>query len=346
MARPFFSIVMPAYNCEQTIGVTIESLRHQQWTDFECIIVNDGSTDETLSVIESFAEKDSRFKVITKENGGPGSARNLGIDLATGQYLYLMDSDDALPDSTLQTYALNLKNNDPDLIVSSYQLNVKDGNEQVDERIVQTKDAWINTHEEFLESLHGLMEQQLMYVIWNKVYKLDLVKSKNIKFPHYSSCEDRLFNLQYYRHVKTCQVLSDVLYHYSFDGRNSLTNKFLKNKFETFEEFYRTLLDLTDRNISVSSALFLKGTMSCIIPFHSNECPYTFKEKKAEIREILNHPSVVKAAKASAVNSMMRKIMAYLFRSKSVPLNFAASYIMYRVSHLSPKLIEKLKGNF
>ncbi|MCC5894493.1 MAG: glycosyltransferase family 2 protein [Alkalibacterium sp.] len=346
MTRPFFSIVMPAYNCERTIGKTIESLQSQEWTDFECIIVNDGSSDNTQEVIDSYAHKDSRIRTVKKENGGPGSARNKGIEKAKGVYLYLMDSDDALPEKTLKTYAANLTEHDPDLIVSSYQLHVMDGDDLVDKRTVQVKDQWLSSNDQFLEKLHDLLEKQLMYVIWNKVYKLSIVKENNITFPNYSSCEDRLFNLQYFHHVESCQVLSDVLYHYTFDGRNSLTNRFLPNKFETFEEFYRTLLNLTNKHEDISSALFLKGTMSCIIPFHSEEYPYSFNEKRKNIKRILRHPSVVKAAQMSATNSLMRKVMAGLFKSKSVSLNFVVSYMMFHVSHLSPKLIEKLKGNF
>lgn len=346
MSRPFFSIVMPAYNCEHTIIDTLESVVNQEWSDFECLIVNDGSTDRTQQVIEDYIQSDSRFKIINKENGGPGSARNKGIEESKGRYLFLTDSDDALPKATLKKYALHLNKDNPDLIVSSYQMNVMDENEVADVRTVQVKDFWISNHEQFLNNLHGLMEKQLMYVIWNKVYKLDIIKEQSIRFPHYSSCEDRLFNLQYYHFVQTCQVLSDVLYAYSFDGKNSLTNKYLPNKFETFEEFYTKLLKLTEKNSSTASALFLKGTMSCIIPFHSEECPHSFFKKRSEIKRILNHPSVKKAARDSSTDSVIRKIMAMLFKSRSVTLNYLASLMMYQTSQLSPKLIEKLKGNF
>lgn len=346
MTRPFFSIVMPAYNCENTIEKTIDSLKNQEWSDFECIIVDDGSTDNTKQVIQAIIDDDPRFKTVTKPNGGPGSARNRGIAEAGGTYLYLIDSDDALPRHTLNKYAVKMKNSDPDLIVSSYQMNVMDGSKVVDKRIVQVKDEAINTHDQFLTHLHRLLEKQLMYVIWNKVYKLDIIKENGIVFPPYSSCEDRIFNIQYYHFVNTCQVISDVLYEYSFDGRNSLTNKYLPNKFETFEEFYMALLELTNKNKPVSSALFLKGTMSCIIPFHSSECPHSVMKKIREIRRILHHPSVESAAGISATNSLMRKVMAGLFRTKSFSLNYIVSFLMYHISQLSPKLIEKLKGNF
>ncbi|WP_413526673.1 glycosyltransferase family 2 protein [Marinilactibacillus psychrotolerans] len=344
--QPFFSIVMPAYNCEKTIGKTIESIQDQQWQDFELIIINDGSTDKTGKVINSFTKKDDRITLITIPNGGPGNARNKGIDQASGFYLVLLDADDALPQETLQTYANYLKQKNPDLIISSYEMQVMDGKELVDKRVVQVSEQWIPNHTLFLERLYPLMEKQLMYVIWNKVYKLDIVKENNIQFPPYSSCEDRLFNIGYYHQVKTCQVLNNILYHYSFDGKNSLTNKFLPNKFETFEEFYVALLNLTTKNIAGSSALFLKGTMSCIIPFHSEECPYSFSKKLKEIKRILRNDHVNKAVKYSATNSLIRKVMTGLFKSKSVIINYIASFIMYKISHVSPKVIEKIKGNF
>lgn len=344
--RPYYSLVMPAYNCENTIGSTIESLKSQKFLDFECIIVNDGSTDQTEMVIKKEIKNDDRFKTITIPNGGPGNARNQGINVAKGKYLYFLDSDDSLPSYTLDRYAEVLKREDPDLIISSYQLNVLDGKEVIDTKEVKVNHKNIVSHEEFLENLIPLMEDQLMYVIWNKVFKLDVIKENDIKFPSYNSCEDRLFNLQYFHHVDRCFLMEEILYYYSFDGKNSLTNKFFVNKFDTFEEFYLTLLDLTKSNLGVSSALFLKGTMSCIIPLHTEECPFTFKEKIGDIKRILGNENVQFASENSAVNSMMRKAMAFLFRSKSALLNYFASYFMYKVSQLSPKMIEKLKGNF
>jgi len=346
MTIPFFSIVMPAYNCESTVSVTLDSILAQIWNDYELIIINDGSTDNTLMVLENYAKRDNRIKIISKQNGGPGSARNTGIKNAKGKYLYLMDSDDALPLETLKKFATYLIKDNPDLIVSSYQLNVLDGEDVVDKRIIKADKKWIKSNESFLNNIHELMEKQLMYVIWNKVYKLDIIRKHAIQFPHYSSCEDRLFNLAYYEHVNTCQLSSEVLYYYSFDGKNSLTNKYLPNKFETFEEFYLNLLKLTDKNKDISSALFLKGTMSCIIPLHSQSCYLSMREKRSEIKTILTNKSVIEASRLSAKNTLIRKVMAALFRSKSVTINFIASLLMFYTSQLSPKLIEKLKGNF
>lgn len=341
----YFSIVMPAYNCADTVESTIKSIQNQTFKNFELIIVNDGSTDNTKIVLEEIAKSDPRISFYTIPNNGPGNARNIGISHAKGKYLFLVDADDGLPQGTLEKYSTLLAE-DIDLIVSSYELNVLDGQEVVDSKKVQVADQRIETHDDFLTHLYSLMNQQLMYVVWNKIYRLDIVKENKIQFPPYKSCEDRLFNIAYFHHVQSCLIMNDIMYSYTFDGKNSLTNKFLENKFETFEEFYIKSLNLTDKNFAGTSALFLKGVMSCIIPIHSSGCPYSTNEKKEYIKDILTNSNVRSAANASAVNTPIRKVMKFLFLSKSVRLNLFASKVMFLLSNMSPKLIEKLKGNF
>lgn len=347
MKKPFFSIVMPAYNCEKTVGSTIESLRKQTFTDFELIVVNDGSTDQTKSVLEGYRKDDNRIKVYSIPNGGPGSARNQGIKKAEGTYLLLIDADDAISSETLGTYAAYLKQNKKlDLIISSYEMNVMDKEEVVDIRLVEAPSHSIDTHEEFLEMIYPLMNKQLMYVIWNKVYRLDIVKQYHIHFPEYKSCEDRLFNIAYFKYVNKCMIVKDVLYHYSFDGKNSLTNQYLPNKFSTFVEFYHQLLKLTTKNEKGSSALFLKGVMSCIIPIHSPLCPLNYREKMKYTKNIVTDPTVIEAADKSLTDTKIRLIMRFLFQTKSAVINYYASKMMYIISNISPKTIEKFKQKF
>lgn len=343
---PLFSIVMPAYNCGNSVGETIESVLSQSITDFELIIINDGSTDNTEQVLNQYHQEDERIRFTTIPNGGPGNARNKGIDLASGSYLIFIDSDDIMRIDTLKAYAGYIDKDKVDLIISSYNMKVLDGEEVVDTRKVEAPNEYLKTHEDFLNQVYPLMNKQLMYVVWNKLYKLSIVKANKVTFPPYKSCEDRLFNIRYFNHVNTCRVVDDVLYDYSFDGRNSLTNKYFDNKFDTFVEFYRELLALTEKNRRGSSALFLKGVMSCIIPLHSESCPLSYREKRAYIKRILHYPDVMKAADESLIDTKMRQIMRRLFKTKSVDVNFAASKMMHTISMTSPKTIEKFKRKF
>ncbi|RCW30040.1 glycosyltransferase [Marinilabilia salmonicolor] len=103
MFNPLVSIIVPCYNQANFLGETLESVLNQEYFYWECIIVNDGSTDDTENVAKSFLEKDKRFKYIKKENGGLSSARNIGIINCTGQYIQFLDSDDLLSSMKIKT---------------------------------------------------------------------------------------------------------------------------------------------------------------------------------------------------------------------------------------------------
>ena len=155
--KPFFSIVIPAYNCAGTIRATLESIAAQTVSDFEVIIVNDGSKDATADVLQAFAAEDSRFAFITIPNNGPGNARNQGIARATGTYLFLMDADDEIERHTLERYQAILTSEVPDLIVASYNLRVLDNQEIVWEKKVIAEDQVYASNAAFLENLYPLM---------------------------------------------------------------------------------------------------------------------------------------------------------------------------------------------
>lgn len=96
MKNPVVSIVMPTYNVEKYISAAIVSVINQTYSDWELLVIDDGSTDNSNSVAQVYANKDLRIKVIKKENGGLSDARNYGIDLAKGKYIHFFDSDDAV----------------------------------------------------------------------------------------------------------------------------------------------------------------------------------------------------------------------------------------------------------
>ncbi len=112
-----FSIIVPAYNSAAYIKKCIESVIAQTYTDFELILVDDGSSDNTLQLCRSYADADSRIKIIHKENGGHTSARNEGLKNATGKYVVFLDSDDWLDPMTLELCMAEIKKNNPDVII-------------------------------------------------------------------------------------------------------------------------------------------------------------------------------------------------------------------------------------
>ncbi len=93
---PFFSIGIPVYNTAKWVGACIESIQSQDFDDYEIICVDDGSSDDSLAVLDLYAKKDNRIRIVSRENGGPSTARNTVIMHATGRYIYMIDSDDTM----------------------------------------------------------------------------------------------------------------------------------------------------------------------------------------------------------------------------------------------------------
>lgn len=169
--QPFFSIVMAAYNSEKTIAQSIRSVQKQSFEDFELIIVNDGSTDQTENVVNEIisSDKDTRIRFFNKNNSGAGNTKNYGIDLTKGKYLLFLDSDDVYVEGTFKILYDFIQNDKPDYVIFNYA-RVQDNDDEfskssyLPDRIISEK----------------LFEQY--YSASNKVYSSNLLKKNNIKF--------------------------------------------------------------------------------------------------------------------------------------------------------------------
>ena len=116
-----FSVFIPTYNCEDALSNSIESILNQTYPDWELILIDDGSTDDSLSICQAYAAKDNRIRVIHQENAGQGAARNNGIGAATGDYIVFCDADDYYEIQALETFADAGRENNPDLIIGGYR---------------------------------------------------------------------------------------------------------------------------------------------------------------------------------------------------------------------------------
>jgi teichuronic acid biosynthesis glycosyltransferase TuaG len=127
--KDLVSIIMPAYNCEQVISQTIESVLAQSYTNWELIIVDDGSTDRTLAIIQTYANQDARIKLHKQQvNGGAAHARNTAIDLASGRYLAFLDSDDLWVANKIEKQITFMQNHDYSFTCTSYMKIDEQGN--------------------------------------------------------------------------------------------------------------------------------------------------------------------------------------------------------------------------
>ncbi|MGF1590397.1 MAG: glycosyltransferase family 2 protein [Pleurocapsa sp.] len=126
MSTPIISVVVPAYNIEAYIAATLSSLESQSFSDFEALVIDDGSSDRTAEIVSSFSDRDSRFKLLPKPNGGLSSARNYGIHRAKGEYIALLDGDDVYGSEKLANHVARLKSSSQIGVVYSASQAIRD----------------------------------------------------------------------------------------------------------------------------------------------------------------------------------------------------------------------------
>lgn len=314
MTVPQFSVIVPIFNAEKTITRTIQTLKKLKGASFEVLLVNDGSTDETEKIVSECIAADSRFYLLTKVNEGPGLARNYGIEHAKGDYLLFFDADDYPEASILHDYAMIIDAQPKlDLIISSFTFRTLDQGKIVDEKNYQAKEYQYDNNKEFLSDMYELMNQQLMYVVWNKCYRREIILTNKIRFKNYRSCEDRLFNLDYYNYCSHVVMNAKSEYIYEFEGGQGITNQYHQNKFATFKEFYQQSNVLTKNEAkSGMAALLLKGTTSVIFSILETD-QLTKQQKKLEISTILNDASILEAKQIAVTDTTAKKITKILF---------------------------------
>lgn len=182
---PTFSIIVPVYKTEKYLKKCISSILKQTYRDFELILVDDGSPDQCPCICDEYREKDSRIKVLHKKNGGVSSARNLGLSMAIGTYIWFVDSDDYIEPYSLQKLYEIQQEFESDLCIFNAKLE--------ETNIVEN----IN---EFFEKYY--FTYKLGFEPWNKIYRREVIQMYNLKFDVQETIgEDLLFNIQYYKAI-------------------------------------------------------------------------------------------------------------------------------------------------
>ena len=200
------SIILPVYNASATICRMLDSLKAQTLTDFEALMIDDGSTDGTGAILDQYVLSDSRFKVVHKKNGGVSAARQTGIELAQGEYVIHADSDDWVDSTMLEEMYAKAKAEDADVVIADCYSNTDDGQELVVQR--PTSSDGQQVMRDLFQQLHGSC--------WNKlVARVCYSKAAAQFYPGIDYCEDLFFWYQVLSQegVKVA-YLPKAFYHY------------------------------------------------------------------------------------------------------------------------------------
>lgn len=271
------SIVIPIYNAELTLQACIDSILVQEYQDFEIILVDDGSKDDSPKICQIYSSRDNRIKYFRKENGGPSSARNLGLDNISGDLSCFIDSDDCVsPQYLSHLIAPFLSDPKIDVVIQNY------GQSNIIEHEVILKDEAFKYY---------LVDHNIIHLCGPcaKLYKSEIIKNNSIFFPEESKMgEDFVFILRFFRYVKTA-VVQPVNNYKIVETPNSL-----KKHFYLFESEYFTYKLLKENAIilfpeeesyvwEICGSTFIRATQSV---FRTDQASYSISCQSRQLKTI------------------------------------------------------------
>lgn len=205
------SIIVPIYQSANTLSKCIDSIINQTYTDFELLLVDDGSTDNSKEICLRWREKDDRIKYVYQENKGVSAARNLGLELAKGKWIVFIDSDDWIEPTYLEHF--NLTEQPYDFILSGYKELVQG---TTIEHYPPTPMNVQGKIQETTQYIFDLEISKLLNAPWGKVFLKGIIECNSLRFnPEYSYGEDKLFVLSYLRYCDSWKILQSAHYHYN-----------------------------------------------------------------------------------------------------------------------------------
>lgn len=250
---PLYSIIVPMYNEEENINNTMNSLRSHLANDCEIIIIDDGSTDDSVSILKKISSETSKIKLIEQTNSGVSSARNTGLKHATGDYVIFVDADDETDGVHLEDVIKEYGEND--LICMN---NYRNGMDSKQIKKVQQ----VKKNKNGIIIIDQLIRSEYINSIWNKIYKRSLLLEHKIEFSERISMgEDLLFNYKYLKQSDEFILVPFSSYNYK-TSEGSLTQRFNLEKYKDLDKVY----DYIKEDIKKSTREFeIDSTLSYLI---------------------------------------------------------------------------------
>ncbi|MBC1457999.1 glycosyltransferase family 2 protein [Listeria newyorkensis] len=296
-----FTLIVPIYNAEKSLVRLLKSIVSQTYSDYQLILVNDGSTDNSREICDFYAREYSNISVLHKSNGGLCSARNQGMDLAQGEYTIFLDSDDYIESEMLSNWNEIITSQNPDCIVSGFKRrNIDTGQE----KIFHAKQEGVYQFIKGEGDLFGILYcEYLLTSVWAKAFKTSVIEENHIRYREEMLFgEDEYFCMDFFSHSESNYIDPNSYYIYIKGGNpNALTNKAIDF------HFYNILYDrvkqfceesnIWDENKSYVANIYLRAVLN-----------HTRALKSKQSKSLINY-STIRISKPTTGKQKLAKFM-------------------------------------
>lgn len=316
------SIITPVYNAERTLKKCVDSICGQTFNNFELILINDGSKDNSLAICEEYASKDSRIRVHTQMNAGPSAARNAGIELATGTYLAFIDSDDYVEANMIERMIQTAEENSADMVICGF---CEEDDTSVRPHRFSHRNGFYNEEEcraVALDCIDNNSKSRIPPYSWIRMIRKEIIEDPALRYnTSVKRSEDYLLWVQVHFRIKSMYLMGDeILYHY-VNNPVSITRSYLHGYWPMcktiYEELNRNLPQTSEVKKRIQAMLIQRSLIAFHNASNTDHCQF---EKDAE--EVLNDKELIKAAWNVGLvrNSKRARIYALMVMMRLKPL--------------------------
>lgn len=346
---PFISIVMPVYNVEKYIVKSIESVLAQTFTDFELLLVDDCSPDNSGKICDDFAEIDSRIKVVhLPVNGGVANARNTVMGSANGEYLCFLDSDDHFDNNMLQILAESVKQNPAQAVVFGLV------EEYYNDEGMLKSTKTVSCDEKIIKDKSGLRKEILKLEAkdlygypCNKMYNTKYLEETDAWFPRMKFNEDIIFNIDFFMDAQYCNLLNFAPYHY-VKRTGSTTGSFIPTYYKDImvkiDRLYSQLEYwemLSEENLQFLALRYTRYLFSALERNCDKRSKMSHKDRKNFFKEVLETERFSKLSKHLKGDGYIG-ILAKILKTKNRFFCLLVARVIFVVKRYLPKLFTKL----
>lgn len=374
---PLFSIILPTYGVESYIAQALTCLRNQTYSDFEVLVVDDASPDQSVAIAQRFADQDERIRIIHHtDNQGLSAARNSGISFAKGRYITFFDPDDTYEPQLLEKVAESLDRQRAQIILFghtedtcneageitqslAYPVPISSSKEPPEESSVGSSaipSATSATHEyQSPEAFHPMVltwEKNIHYgYAWNKFYDLAFIKEHRLKFKNNPLIEDLEFNVEAFSCAQTVNVVSEPLYHYAKREQGNLTNKFEPCYFELHQRRIQLLVDQqkawglwNDESRAVLGSLYARYIISALERNNDPRAHMLGSDKKAFVGTLYESKLFNELIPYAQASSPFLNAVYQPLKHKSIAGALAIGKTVHTAKQSASGVLQKIKA--